>query len=43
LGSNRLEVTNLLKDENNFQFDICSFDFSGSGKSEGKYTTYGLQ
>jgi alpha/beta superfamily hydrolase len=22
---------------------VCSFDFSGSGKSEGKFTSYGLR
>ena len=24
-------------------FDICSFDFSSSGRSDGNYTSYGLQ
>jgi alpha/beta superfamily hydrolase len=23
-------------------YDLCSFDFSGSGRSEGELTTYGL-
>jgi alpha/beta superfamily hydrolase len=26
-----------------FPYDVCSFDFSGSGKSEGKFTAYGLR
>ena len=43
LGSNKLEVIPILKHFKNLSYDICSFDFSGSGKSQGKYTSYGLR
>lgn len=34
LGSNKLEALNLVQNiPVSFNFDICSFDFSGSGKS----------
>lgn len=41
-GSNRLECSSLIKglDEN---YALCSFDFSGSGKSEGDRITYGAK
>jgi pimeloyl-ACP methyl ester carboxylesterase len=42
LGSNRLEVLSLLNTAGDIPYDTCSFDFSGSGKSEGYYTSYGL-
>jgi len=32
----------LLKAAGDMPYDSCSFDFSGSGKSEGYYTSYGL-
>lgn len=40
-GSNRTECMNIFKalDEQ----VLCSFDFSGSGKSEGTYVTYGIK
>ena len=42
LGSNRLEVLTLLKAAGDLPYDSCAFDFSGSGKSEGYYTSYGI-
>jgi hypothetical protein len=33
LGSNKLEVLPILKHFKHYSFDICSFDFSASGKS----------
>lgn len=33
----------ILKHLRNFPYDVCSFDFSGSGKSEGKFTSFGLR
>lgn len=42
LGSNRLEVLTLLKAAGELPYDSCSFDFSGSGKSEGYFTSYGI-
>ena len=42
LGSNKLEGLNLVKNIfDRCHYDVCSFDFSGSGKSEGQHTTYG--
>lgn len=42
LGSNKLEGLHLANNiSHTCNFDICAFDFSGSGKSEGDYTTYG--
>ncbi len=43
LGSNKLEVLPILKHLRSYPYDVCSFDFSGSGKSEGNYTSYGLR
>ena len=43
MGSNKLEVLPLLKFYKNKPYDICAFDFSGSGKSEGRFTSYGLR
>jgi pimeloyl-ACP methyl ester carboxylesterase len=42
LGSNKLEALSLAKFFPKYGFDICAFDFSGSGRSEGHYTSYGL-
>ena len=42
LGSNKLEALSLAKSFLKYGFDICAFDFSGSGRSEGGYTSYGL-
>lgn len=42
LGSNKLEALTLARFFPKFGYDICSFDFSSSGRSEGSYTTYGL-
>lgn len=42
LGSNKLEALSLAKFFPKHGFDICSFDFSGSGRSEGHFTSYGL-
>lgn len=42
LGSTRLEGLNLLK-EMPKGYSLCVFDFSGSGKSEGKCVTYGMK
>jgi pimeloyl-ACP methyl ester carboxylesterase len=42
LGSTRLEGLNLLK-EMPKGYSLCVFDFSGSGKSEGKSVTYGMK
>ena len=41
-GSNRLECTNVLKSIPE-SMALCSFDFSGSGKSEGERVTYGVK
>jgi pimeloyl-ACP methyl ester carboxylesterase len=41
-GSNRLECTNIIK-ELPANYALCSFDFSGSGKSEGDLVTYGMK
>jgi alpha/beta superfamily hydrolase len=32
----------MLKVAGELPYDVCSFDFSGSGKSDGYYTTYGV-
>lgn len=42
LGSNKLEALSLAKYFPKHGFDICAFDFSGSGRSEGNFTSYGL-
>jgi len=42
LGSNKLEVLPIAKFFIKQGFDICAFDFSGSGRSEGEITSYGL-
>lgn len=42
LGSNKLEALSLAKYFPKNGFDICAFDFSGSGRSEGDFTSYGL-
>jgi pimeloyl-ACP methyl ester carboxylesterase len=42
LGSNKLEALSLAKFFLKHGYDICAFDFSGSGRSEGDYTSYGL-
>lgn len=42
LGSNKLEALTLAKFFPKYGYDICAFDFSGSGRSEGTYTSYGL-
>jgi pimeloyl-ACP methyl ester carboxylesterase len=42
LGSNKLEALSLAKFFPKHAFDICAFDFSGSGRSEGNFTSYGL-
>ena len=39
-GSNRLECTNILPFLGE-ELSLCSFDFSGSGKSQGDTVTYG--
>lgn len=41
-GSNRLECCNILKVLKE-PYSLCSFDFSGSGKSEGDRVTYGAK
>ena len=41
-GSNRLECCNVLKVLKE-PYSLCSFDFSGSGKSEGDRVTYGAK
>jgi hypothetical protein len=41
-GSNRLECTNILRTLPD-NCALCSFDFSGSGKSEGDLITYGMK
>lgn len=43
LGSNKMEALPLVECFKNSGFHICAFDFSGSGRSEGEYTTYGLR
>lgn len=42
LGSNKLEALPIAKYFLKQGCDVCSFDFSGSGKSEGEITTYGI-
>lgn len=42
LGSNKLEALSIAKHFLKHHCDLCSFDFSGSGRSEGDLTTYGL-
>ncbi len=42
LGSNKLEGLSIARYFLKQGFDVCSFDFSGSGRSEGDLTTYGL-
>ena len=39
-GSNRLEALNILT-ELPIDIDLCCFDFSGEGKSQGKIVAYG--
>lgn len=40
-GGTKLEILNLIKFSNEFNINLCSFDFSGCGNSEGEYLTYG--
>lgn len=40
-GGNKLEVLHLVKLAENQTFNFVSFDFSGCGKSEGEFITYG--
>jgi pimeloyl-ACP methyl ester carboxylesterase len=42
LGSNKLEALSIAKSFLKQGYDVCSFDFSSSGRSEGDYTSYGL-
>lgn len=42
LGSNKLEALSIAKCYLRQGYDVCSFDFGGSGRSEGEMTTYGL-
>lgn len=42
LGSNKLEALSMAKYFLKQGLDVCSFDFSGSGRSEGETTTYGV-
>lgn len=42
LASNILEASNII-DYLPHNIDLCCFDFSGSGKSGGKYNTYGYK
>jgi hypothetical protein len=42
LGSNKLEGLSIAKYFMKQGFDLCSFDFSSSGRSEGEFTSYGL-
>lgn len=43
LGSNKIEVLPLVECFKDTHFHVCAFDFSGSGRSDGEYTTYGLR
>ena len=43
LGSNKIEVLSLARYIEYHDYHFCSFDFSGSGRSDGDYTTYGLR
>lgn len=42
LGSSRLEALSLVQ-HLPLNYCLCMFDMSGSGKSEGDFTTYGLK
>jgi pimeloyl-ACP methyl ester carboxylesterase len=42
-GGNRLEGLSLLRHAASLDMNLCTFDFAGSGLSEGKYTTLGLR
>jgi alpha-beta hydrolase superfamily lysophospholipase len=42
-GGNMVEGLSLLKFAGELGLNFCCFDFAGSGKSEGKYTTLGLR
>jgi hypothetical protein len=35
LGSNKLEVLPIMKYVKKSNYDVCSFDFAGSGRSQG--------
>jgi alpha/beta superfamily hydrolase len=43
LGSNKMESLSLVQCLQKLNYHICAFDFSGSGKSDGDFTTYGLR
>jgi triacylglycerol esterase/lipase EstA (alpha/beta hydrolase family) len=43
LGSNKLEVLPVAQYFLELGFNVCAFDFSGSGRSEGEHTTYGVR
>jgi pimeloyl-ACP methyl ester carboxylesterase len=43
LGSNKMESLSLVQCAQKTHYHICAFDFSGSGKSDGDFTTYGLR
>lgn len=43
LGSNKLEALSITKYFIKHGFDMCSFDFSSSGRSQGEYTSYGMR
>jgi alpha-beta hydrolase superfamily lysophospholipase len=42
LGSNKLEALSIAKHFTKQGYDVCSFDFSASGRSEGDHITYGI-
>ena len=42
-GGCRLEAINLLPSVADIEMDFCCFDFTGSGLSEGEYTTLGFE
>lgn len=43
LGSNKLEILPVIDGIGQSGFHFCAFDFAGSGRSEGKYTTFGVR
>lgn len=40
-GGNKLELLNIVKHACEANINFCAFDFSGCGKSEGEFITYG--
>lgn len=40
-GGNKLELLNIVKHSQGDDVNFCAFDFSGCGKSDGEFITYG--